>query len=109
MPTGRHFPAPGTVAQGAWPWLCRTSWACWGHERFPGGVLRDAQVDPRVCELILTLAKSRTVVRCDTETGTVRLSVAQDAYAAVYPGRKHMDISLEPDAAESAQRQHGVV
>lgn len=66
------------------------------------------KVDPRISAVIMHFARTHTVVPCITEVDNFRLSVAPDAYAAVYPSPAWMDVALSPDDARTATRMHGL-
>lgn len=70
--------------------------------------LEARKIDPRVSSVIMEFARTHTVVRGITEVDNFRLSVAPDAYAAVYPSPGWMDVALSPDVARTATTMHGL-
>jgi hypothetical protein len=65
-------------------------------------------IDARISDVLLELAVTHTVMPCITEVDNFRLSVAPDAYAAVYPSPAWMDVALSPSEARRSESVHGL-
>jgi hypothetical protein len=65
-------------------------------------------IDARISDVILAFARTHSVVQCITDVDNFRLSVAPDAYAAVYPSAAWMDVALSPSEARRAESVHGL-
>jgi hypothetical protein len=73
-----------------------------------GSQFEARRIDPRIGAVIAEFARTHTVVPCITDVDNFRLSVAADAYAAVYPSPAWMDVALPPGEARAMARRHGL-
>jgi hypothetical protein len=65
-------------------------------------------IDARIAAVMTKFADTHTVVPCITEVDNFRLSVAPNAYAAVYPSPAWIDVALSPAEAKAASSRHGL-